>query len=57
MKGQPLNLRIEGILNMNITTELSIKSSVFGTHEDTDIGIRLIIYMMQTREEKGSSPI
>jgi len=28
-------------------------SLVFGTHEDTDIGIRLIIYMMQTREEKG----
>jgi len=30
-------------------------SSVFGTHEDTDIGIRLIIYMMQMREGSGSS--
>ena len=53
MKGQPLNLRIEGIHNMNITTELSIKSSVFGTHQDTDIGIRLIIYMKQMREGNG----
>ena len=35
----------------------NVMSSVFGTHQDTDIGIRLIIYMKQMREEKGSSPI
>ena len=39
MRRETPNLRIEGIHNMNITTELSIKSSVFGTHQDTDFKI------------------
>jgi len=35
----------------------NVMSSVFGTHQDTNIGIRVIIYMKLTRKGMVSFPI